>query len=119
MAVVGNIPIQENGYHEGNEDTLAHQVLTSQSYAGILAGMDNSVAFTLAIPLMVAHCVTMLSPSQCWCEHLASCEGGIPSAWYAAWRSLKGSRGHRVHKKGALSGAAYFQNFFVQCIARH
>ena len=63
MAVVGNIPIQENGYHEGNEDTLDHHVLTSQSYAGILAGMDNGVAFTLAIPLMVAHRVTMLSPS--------------------------------------------------------
>ena len=78
MAVVGNIPIQENGYHEGNEDTLAHQVLTSQSYAGILAGMNTGAAYTLAIPLMVAHRVTMLSPSQCWCKHLASCEGGIP-----------------------------------------
>ena len=78
MAAVSNIPIEENDLLEGNEDTLDNHALTSQSYAGILAGMDNSVAFTLAIPLMVAHRATMLSPSQYWCKHIASCEGGIP-----------------------------------------
>ena len=90
MEAAGNVPIQGGGHREENEDTLAQHVPTSQSYADILAGMNTGAAATLAIPLMVAHGATMLSPSQCWCKHFASCEGGLPLSLVRAVALLEG-----------------------------
>ena len=69
METAGNAPIQGGGHREEYEDTLAQHVLqsvdvppslpTSQSYDDILAGMNAGVAATLAIPLMIAHDVTI------------------------------------------------------------
>ena len=100
MEAAGNVPIQVGGHREENEDTLAQHGLqsvdppsslpTSQSYADILAGMNAGAAATLAIPLMVAHGATMLSPSQCWSKHFASCEGGLPLSLVRAVAFLEG-----------------------------
>ena len=94
MEAAGNVPIQGGGHREENEDTLAQHVLqsvdlpsslpTPQSYADMLAGMNAGAAATLAIPMMVAHGVTMLSPSSAGASTLPLAKGGFPSALYVA-----------------------------------
>ena len=123
MESAGNALIQGGGHREENEDALAQHVLqsvdlpsslpTSQSYADILAGMNAGAAATLAIPMTVAHGVTMLSPSQCWSMQFVSCDRGA-SPQPCTWRcSSRRDLVAFVSTKKEIVGATYFQDYFV------
>ena len=119
----GNVPIQGGGHREENEDALAQHVLqsvdlpsslpTSQSYADILAGMNAGAAATLAIPMTVAHGVTMLSPSQCWSKHFVSCDGGLPLSLLRAVAIFERDRLAFVLPRKEIFGETNTQDYFV------
>ena len=123
MEAAGNALIQGGGHREENEDGLSQQVLqsvgvpsslpTAQSYADILAGMNAGAAATLAIPMTVAHGVTMLSPSQCWSKHFVSCDGGLPLSLVRAVAIFEGIVWPSSSQRKEIFGETNIQDYFV------